>query len=94
MVEGFGLAGLAPLAHLALIVRGADTAGPDLVPEAAGRVALSPGLSRMFTDDLEQFEAGMLIYDAPYRWCRDAVSETRDWVSHQSKAARARAAST
>jgi rhodanese-related sulfurtransferase len=88
MVEGFGLAGLAPLVHLALIVRGADTARPDIVPEAAGLVALSLGLSRMFADDLEQLNAGMLIYDALYRWCRDATGETHDWVSHQPKVPR------
>ncbi|MFZ5700792.1 MAG: chromate resistance protein ChrB domain-containing protein [Pseudomonadota bacterium] len=91
MVDGFGLAGLGPLAHLALIVRGADTARPDIVPEAAGLVALSLGLSRMYADDLEQLEAGMLIYDALYRWCRDATGETHDWVSHQPKGARAKA---
>jgi rhodanese-related sulfurtransferase len=90
MVDGFGLSGLRPLAHLALIVRGADTARPDLVPEAAGLVALSLGLSRMFADDLEQLDAGMLIYDALYRWCRDATGETHDWVSHQPKGARAK----
>ncbi len=93
MIEGFGLAGLAPLAHLALIVRGADTARPDIAPEAAGLVALSLGLSRMFADDLEQLDAGMLIYDALYRWCRDATGETHDWVSHQPKSARARGVS-
>jgi hypothetical protein len=85
---------LQPLTHLALIVRGADTARPDLVPEAAGLVALSLGLSRMFADDLEQLEAGMLIYDALYRWCRDATGETHDWVSHQPKGARAKPVST
>lgn len=93
MVEGFGLSELAPLAHLALIVRGADTARPDIVPEAAGLVALSLGLSRMFADDLEQLDAGMLIYDALYRWCRDATGETHDWVSHQPKRARTKAVS-
>ena len=90
MVDGFGLGGFKPLTHLALIVRGADTARPALVPEAAGLVALSLGLSRMFADDLEQLDAGMLIYDALYRWCRDATGETHDWVSHQPKGARAR----
>jgi hypothetical protein len=88
MVEGFGLAGLAPLAHLATIVRGADTGKPELIPEAAGLVALSLGLSRMFSDDLQQLDAGMLIYDALYRWCRDATGETHDWVSHQPKSTR------
>ncbi|HEX7873367.1 MAG TPA: sulfurtransferase/chromate resistance protein [Sphingobium sp.] len=90
MLDGFGLSSLKPLAHLALIVRGADTGRPDIVPEAAGLVALSLGLSRMYADDLEQLEAGMLIYDALYRWCRDATGETHDWVSHQPKGARAK----
>jgi len=85
MVDGFGLGSLAPLAHLARIVRGADTARLDLVPEAAGLAALSLGLSRMFDDDLEQLDAGMSIYDALYRWCRDATGEKHDWVSHQPK---------
>lgn len=89
IVDGLGLSGFKPLLHLALIVRGADTARPDIVPEAAGLVALSLGLSRMFADDLEQLEAGVLIYDALYRWCRDATDETHDWVSHQPKGARA-----
>ncbi len=85
MVDRFGLTGFPALAHLAVIVRGADTGRPDLVPEAAGLVALSLGLSRMFSDDLAQLDAGMLIYDALYRWCRDATSEKHDWVSHQPK---------
>jgi rhodanese-related sulfurtransferase len=83
MIDGFGLSGLSALAHLAVIVRGADTARPDLIPEAAGLVAMSLGLSRMFADDLEQLDAGMLLYDALYRWCRDATGETHDWTSHK-----------
>ena len=79
MVEEFGLAGLEPLRRLAAIVRGADTARPDLAPEAPGLLAASLGLSRMFADDLAQLEAGLLLYDAFYRWCRDATEETHDW---------------
>jgi len=89
MVTGFNLSGFEALSHLARIVRGADTARPDIVSEAAGLVALSLGLSRMFADDHEQLDAGMLVYDALYRWCRDATGETHDWVSHQPKGARA-----
>ena len=88
MIEEFGFASLEPLARLALIVRGADTARPEIAPQAAGLLAASLGLSRMFSDDLEQLEAGMLIYDAFYRWCRDAIDETHDWVSHQPRRAR------
>lgn len=82
MVEELGLAGFTALRHLAMIVRGADTARPDLAPEAAGLLAASLGLSRIYSDDLEQLDAGLLVYDAFYRWCRDAVGETHDWVSH------------
>jgi rhodanese-related sulfurtransferase len=80
MVEEFGLT-TEPLLHLARIVRGADTARPDLEPEAAGLLAASLGLSRMHADDLEQLEAGMALYDAFYRWCRDATDETHTWHS-------------
>ncbi|HEX8639760.1 MAG TPA: sulfurtransferase/chromate resistance protein [Allosphingosinicella sp.] len=86
MVEEFGLAGFAPLAHLARIVRGADTARPDLAPQCAGLLAASLGLSRMYADDHQQLEAGMVLYDALFRWCRDATDETHDWVSHQPRA--------
>jgi rhodanese-related sulfurtransferase len=86
MVEELGLAQLPGLARLAPIVRGADTARPDLAPQAAGLLAASLGLSRMYSDDLAQLDAGMLLYDACYRWCRDAVDETHDWVSHQPRA--------
>jgi rhodanese-related sulfurtransferase len=82
MVGELGLSGFPALEHLALIVRGADTATPDIAPQAAGLVAVSLGLSRMYSGDLEQLDAGMVVYDALYRWCRDAVNETHDWVSH------------
>jgi rhodanese-related sulfurtransferase len=85
MVELFGLTGLAALDRLAVIVRGADTGRLELAPQCAGLLAASLGLSRMYSDDLEQLEAGMGLYDAFYRWCRDAVDETHDWVSHQPK---------
>jgi rhodanese-related sulfurtransferase len=67
------------LDRLALIVRGADTARPDLAPEAAGLLAASLGLSRMHRDDLAQLEAGLALYDAFYRWARDATEETHNW---------------
>lgn len=86
MVDELGLDGFEALKRLSLIVRGADTARPELAPQCAGLVAASLGLSRIHSDDLEQLEAGMILYDAFYRWCRDAVDETHDWVSHQPKA--------
>lgn len=85
MLDEFGLAGLPALHRLAAVVRGADTARPDIAPQAAGLLAISLGLSRLYADDLQQLEAGMLVYDALYRWCRDAVDETHDWVSHTAR---------
>jgi rhodanese-related sulfurtransferase len=67
------------LDRLALIVRGADTARPDLAPEAAGLLAASLGLSRMHRDDLVQLDAGLALYDAFHRWARDATDETHNW---------------
>ena len=78
----FGL-GTEPLRRLARIVRGADTARLDLAPEAAGLLAVSLGLSRMHPDDLAQLEAGMTVYDAFYRWCRDATDETHNWPARK-----------
>ncbi|MGB0851701.1 MAG: chromate resistance protein ChrB domain-containing protein [Pikeienuella sp.] len=78
MVGEFGLT-LPALSRLAMIVRAADTNRHDLAPEAAGLMAASLGLSRMYRDDLQQLEAGMTLYDAFYRWARDATDETHDW---------------
>jgi rhodanese-related sulfurtransferase len=78
MVQEFGLKS-APLDRLATIVRGADTARLDLAPQSAGLLAASLGFSRMYRDDLAQLEASMALYDAMYRWCRDANEETHDW---------------
>lgn len=85
MVEEFGL-GTPALRQLALIVRAADTARPELAPEAPGLLAASLGLSRMFADDLAQLDAGMTLYDAFYRWCRDATDETHNWPSNRQGA--------
>lgn len=78
MIAEFGLRSK-PLDHLATIVRAADTARLELSPQAPGLLAASLGLSRMYRDDLEQLNASMPLYDAFYRWCRDAVGETHDW---------------
>jgi rhodanese-related sulfurtransferase len=80
MLDEFAL-GMEPLRRLATIVRGADTARFDLAPECAGLVAASLGFSRMYRDDLAQLDAAMALYDAVYRWCRDATDETHNWPS-------------
>jgi rhodanese-related sulfurtransferase len=84
MIEEFGLA-TPPLLRLATMVRAADTGRLDLSPEAPGLLAASLGLSRMYDDDLEQLDAGILLYDAFYRWCRDATGETHNWPAHKAK---------
>ena len=82
MIEKFGLRSSA-LDRLAAIVGGADTARPDLAPQAPGLLAVSLGLSRLIDDDLMQLEAGMTLYDCCYLWCRDATHETHNWPSVQ-----------
>lgn len=79
MLDRFGLEGHAPLVHLGRIVCAADTDRLADEPQAAGLLAVSLGLSRMHRDDLAQLEAAMPVYDALYRWCRDATGETHDW---------------
>lgn len=74
------------LQRLATIVRGADTARLDLAPKAAGLLAVSLGYSRMFKDDLAQLDAAMAVYDALYRWARDAGDETHNWPTPPKKA--------
>lgn len=67
------------LDELALIVRGADTNRPELAPQAAGLVAISLGLSRLYTNDFEMLEQGMGMYDALYAWCRQGKDEVHTW---------------
>jgi rhodanese-related sulfurtransferase len=69
------------LAHLATIVRGADTSRHDLTPQCGGLFAISLGLSANFPDDHEMLEHGMVMYDALYTWCRNLQAETHNWPS-------------
>ena len=82
MIEEFGLQ-TESLMHLATLVRAADTNRHDLAPEAAGLLAISVGLSRVYKDDLTQLEAGILLYDALYRWARDGRDEAHDTPAMQ-----------
>ena len=84
MIDEFALA-TAPLLRLATMVRAADTGRPELSPEAPGLLAASLGLSRMYDNDLEQLEAGIALYDAFYRWCRDATGETHNWPTNKPR---------
>jgi hypothetical protein len=74
MLKLFGLESEPSLARLALIVRGADTARPDLAPEATGLHAVSLGLSALAGDD----NHGMIretfkVYDGLFAYLRFAA---------------------
>ena len=80
MLKLFGLEGEPSLAHLALIVRGADTARPHIAPEAAGLHAVSLGLSALAGDDDHGLlHDGVLVYDALFAWLRFAADERHNW---------------
>jgi hypothetical protein len=80
MLKLFGLEGEPTLARLALIVRGADTARPDLAPEAAGLLAVSLGLSALAEDDDHSLlDRGFMMYDALFAWARFAAEERHNW---------------
>jgi rhodanese-related sulfurtransferase len=80
MLRLFGIEGDPALARLALIVRGADTARPDLAPEAAGLLAVSLGLSALAGDDDHGLlERGFAVYDGLFAWARFAGEERHNW---------------
>jgi len=80
MLRIFGLESMPTLARLALIVRGADTARPDLAPEAAGLHAMSLGLSALADDDDRGLlQRGFLMYDGLFAWARFAAEERHNW---------------
>jgi hypothetical protein len=65
--------------QIATIVRGADTHRFDLAQQAAGLWAISAGLSVNYTNDHEQLEIGMKLYDALYSWAKYAQAEIHTW---------------
>jgi hypothetical protein len=80
MLKLFGLETEPSLGRLALIVRGADTACPDLAPEAAGLHAISLGLSALAGDDDHALlPRGFAVYDALFAWLRFAAEERHNW---------------
>lgn len=87
LLAKYELAGDAALCDLAVIVRGADTARLDLAPQCAGLLAVSLGLSRVFSDDHEQIRHGFVVYDALYAWLREARGETHTWNPQRVSAA-------
>jgi hypothetical protein len=80
MLRLFGLEKEPPLARLALIVRGADTARYDFAPEAAGLHAVAIGLSALAGDDDHALlQRGFVVYDALFAWLRFAADERHNW---------------
>ena len=69
----------AALAELATIVRGADTDRLVLAPQCAGLLAVSLGLSQLYTDDHEMLRHGFVVYDALYAWLTRARGEAHTW---------------
>jgi hypothetical protein len=65
--------------RIARIVRRADTDNFELAPQAAGLWAISAGLSYNYTDDLEQLQIGIKLYDALYSWARFVPNEKHSW---------------
>jgi hypothetical protein len=63
------------LLRMAAIVRGADTDRFDLAPQAAGLWTVSAGISYNLTNDYDQLELGMKIYDALYSWTKYVQGE-------------------
>jgi rhodanese-related sulfurtransferase len=85
MLHLFGLEAEPGLQRLALIVRGADTARPDLAPEAAGLHAISLGLSVLAGDDDHgMLRQGFMVYDALYAWIRFAGDERHNWPAKKT----------
>lgn len=60
---------------MADVIRATDTDRLDQVPQAAGLLAVSVGLSKQYRDDNAVLAAGFPIYDALYRWARDGFSQ-------------------
>jgi hypothetical protein len=67
------------LAHLARIVRGADTDRLDLAPQCSGLLAITLGLGANIQEDQALLTTGLLIYDALFTWCRALTGETHGW---------------
>jgi len=57
-----------------VIVRGADTARPELAPQASGLAAISLGLSRKLPTT-SRCSTRPVMYDALYAWCKEGQDE-------------------
>ena len=78
-VSKYGLERDPAIQTIAGIVRGADTAKPDLTPQSPGLLAISMGLRDLTPDDQEVLKHGFVIYDALYAWASRRKQETHNW---------------
>ena len=69
----------AALAHLAEIVRAADTDTLDRSAQAPGLLAISLGLGANIADDQELLKIALPLYDALYTWCSSLGGERHGW---------------
>ena len=60
---------------MAVIVRGADTDARDLAPECSGLEAIAEGFRLVFSDDHEQLEHELPVYDALYAYCQKTAGD-------------------
>ncbi|MEL6294799.1 MAG: chromate resistance protein ChrB domain-containing protein [Pseudomonadota bacterium] len=67
------------LDRMAGVIRASKTR--DLVPKAAGLLAMSVGLCRQYADNVDRLEAGMGLYDALYRCARGGHQEDQDCLT-------------
>ncbi len=65
------------LQKLALIVRGADTEDKDLTPESRGLEAIAEGFRQTHSDDHEQLDRELPVYDALYAYCGGQLRSSR-----------------
>ena len=77
-LEKFALEDTA-LAHMAEIVRAADTDTLERSAQAPGLLAISLGLGANIADDQELLNTALPLYDALYTWCRSLGGERHGW---------------
>ena len=65
------------LQRLAPIVRGADTDAKDLTPESRGLEAIAEGFRLVFSDDQEQLDRELPVYDALYAYCQQRIGQEK-----------------
>jgi hypothetical protein len=68
----------AALLKMAVIVRGADTNAKDLAPECSGLEAIAEGFRLLYSDDHEQLEHELPVYDALYAYCQEKAAQEQN----------------